>query len=447
MERTALYRTFWRWHFYAGLFVLPFILILSLTGAAYLFKPQIERWEERSYIGLSLGDSVSPNAQADAALAAFPGARFQAYRLPRAPDDAAMIHLGMADGRTRRDVFVSPQGKILGGIDPDMRIAAVIARIHGSLMAGTTGERLVELAASWAIVMILTGLYLWWPRGRGMAGVLWPRIGNSFLRDLHAVTGFWAASLALVLLVTALPWTGTWGSMFRLVRTEMGWIQGRQNWKTGAAEAHAEHDHQAMMQQMATGVPMTSLAQIVSRAQSEHMAFPVLVLPPGAPQSFGPPTGMVWTVKSEAQNRPLQQSITYDMASGRELDRSGFADKHFLDRVVNYGIAWHEGQLFGWINQLIGLMTAAAMITLALSGFLLWRRRAPAGVLGAPPAPKTPTHAKAIAATILVLAALLPMLAASLIILWLMERILWPRFPALAAWLGLKIPSRGAKSA
>ena len=45
MERTALYRTVWRWHFYAGLFVVPFILLLSLTGAIYLFKPQIDRWE------------------------------------------------------------------------------------------------------------------------------------------------------------------------------------------------------------------------------------------------------------------------------------------------------------------------------------------------------------------------------------------------------------------
>jgi uncharacterized iron-regulated membrane protein len=48
-QRNALYRTIWRWHFYAGLFVMPFILILSVTGAIYLFKPQIDRWEERKY--------------------------------------------------------------------------------------------------------------------------------------------------------------------------------------------------------------------------------------------------------------------------------------------------------------------------------------------------------------------------------------------------------------
>ena len=34
-NRIPLYRTIWRWHFYAALFVIPFILVLSATGAAY----------------------------------------------------------------------------------------------------------------------------------------------------------------------------------------------------------------------------------------------------------------------------------------------------------------------------------------------------------------------------------------------------------------------------
>ena len=29
--KAAVYRTIWRWHFYAGLFVVPMVLILSLT--------------------------------------------------------------------------------------------------------------------------------------------------------------------------------------------------------------------------------------------------------------------------------------------------------------------------------------------------------------------------------------------------------------------------------
>jgi uncharacterized iron-regulated membrane protein len=441
MNKTAFYRTIWRWHFYAGLFVLPFVMLLSVTGAAYLFKPQIERWEESAFRGGSATGAVSANAQLAAAITAFPGAQFHSYRLPEMPGDAAMLHLAMADGKSMRDVFVSPQGKVLGSLDPESRIAPTLANIHGSLMIGRVGDWIVELAASWAIVMILTGLYLWWPEGKGLAGIVWPRLRSGkrlFWRDLHAVTGFWISGLVLVLLLSGLPWASVWGEAFRAVRAEMGWVQGGQDWKTGAASPHAAHDHDAMLRQQAAGVPLTSLDQIVRKAVAEDMAFPVVVLPPGAPQAHGPSNDMAWTVKSETQNRPLVRSVTFDAATGTEVERKDFGDKHVIDRIVNYGIAWHEGQLFGWINQLVGVITACGLLTLSVSGFVMWRRRKPQDGLGAPPLPPVPVKLRGVAVMILVAAALLPLLAASLILLLLFERLILPRFPRLAVWLGVQ---------
>lgn len=439
MERNNLYRTIWRWHFYASLFVMPLVLILSVTGAAYLFKPQIDRWEERDYRGLSVQGAVSPDAQLHAALAAFPGAQFHSYRMPEHPGDAAMIHLATDDSMRMRDVFVSPQGKVLGSIDPEARIAPTLSSIHGSLMFGKPGGWIVELAACWAIVMILTGFYLWWPRCGGLAGVVWPRLrqGSRVLwRDLHAVTGFWIAGFALVLLTTGLPWAGVWGDAFRMARVELGLIQGPQNWKTGSDE-HGVHDHQAMLRQQAAGAPLVPLSTIVKLAEREAMAFPVIVIRPNTALPFGPPTGMVWTVKSETQNRPLARSVTFDMATGKELERKGFADKHVIDRIVNYGIAWHEGQLFGWVNQLVGVLTALGLITLIVSGFIMWRRRKPDDKLGAPPVPSMPARMKGVAAILVLLALLLPLLALSLGGLWLFDRLLLPRMPSFARWLGV----------
>lgn len=438
-EKVPFYRMIWRWHFYAGLFVMPFILILSVTGAIYLFKPDLDRWEERGFHGNAPGRAALPSAQVDAALAAFPGAQFHSYRLPVNAGDAVAVHVGLADGQTMRDVFVSPDGKVLGSIDPEARISAIVSRIHGELLIGRAGDLLVELAASWAIVMILTGLYLWWPEGRGLAGVVWPRLalrGRAFWRDLHAVTGFWVAGLALVLLVSGLPWASVWGDAFRVVRAEMGWVKGAQNWKTGGH--HAEHDHNAMMRQQAAGIPLASLDDIVVKARDENLANPVMVKPPGAPEKFGPPSPMAWTVKSESQNRPINRTITFDAATGKELSRASFADKHPVDRIVNYGIAWHEGQLLGRFNQAVGVFTALSLITLAISGFLMWRRRKPDHRLGAPPEPDLPVRIRGVAVIILVLAALLPLLAASLILLWLVDRLILPQFPRVSRWLGVE---------
>jgi len=446
-DRNVLYRTIWRWHFYAGLFVIPMILILSVTGAIYLFKPQVERWEERAFQNLPVAGTVSPNRQLDAALAAFPGSQFHSYRLPETPGDAAMIHLALADGETMRDVFVSPQGKVLGALDPKARIMAIDHDIHGQLMLGPKGSWLVELAASWAIVMIVSGLYLWWPSGQGLAGVLWPRLnrGNKTLwRDLHAVTGFWVAGLAMILLLTGLPWADVWGSAFKAVRTEMGWVKGQQDWTIGGrapdADEHAEHDHNAMMRMQAAGIAMTSLGDVVAKAQAAHLAFPVIVTPPGTPQRFGSKVSMNWTVRSDAQNRPLRTTIKYDMATGKLLSREDFADRHPIDKVIGYGVAWHEGQLFGLVNQLIGVATALALVALAISGFVMWRRRKPADVLGAPPTAKATTRMRGVTAIIWVLAALLPLLALSLLAILLFDRLVLPRLPALARWLGVEMP-------
>src|SRR5688572_26995125 len=96
-----LYRTFWRWHFYAGLCVLPFVLVLALSGTVFLFKPQIDRWEESAYRQLPTTATASPSQQAAAALAAFPGATFHSYRLPQSARDAAVIHIALPDGAMR----------------------------------------------------------------------------------------------------------------------------------------------------------------------------------------------------------------------------------------------------------------------------------------------------------------------------------------------------------
>jgi uncharacterized iron-regulated membrane protein len=177
---------------------------------------------------------------------------------------------------------------------------------------------------------------------------------------------------------------------------------------------------------------------MVAKAKLEDLPHPVFVKPPGAPERFGPPTPMAWTIKSESQNRPLNRQITYDVATGKELSRTSFADKHIIDQAVNYGIAWHEGQLFGWINQLVGVFTAVALITLVVSGFLMWRRRKPDDVLGAPPVAALPPKIRGVAVIIAVMAILLPLLAMSLLALWLFDRLLLPRLPALAMWLGLR---------
>jgi uncharacterized iron-regulated membrane protein len=83
------YNAVWRWHFYAGLFCIPFIIWLSLTGTIYLWRPQLEALLDWPYDRLPVaGRTVSPDAQVGAALGAVPGSSLHKYILPEHPGNA-----------------------------------------------------------------------------------------------------------------------------------------------------------------------------------------------------------------------------------------------------------------------------------------------------------------------------------------------------------------------
>ena len=238
------YRTIWRWHFYAGLFCIPFVMWLALTGSIYLFKPQIETWLERPYDHLTLaGPSQPPSAQVEAALNAAPGTVLRAYELPQTPTSAARVIVSRGAKQIR--VYVRPDNlQVLKVLNEDDRFMRTIFRMHGELLIGDRGSNLVELAACWTIVMLITGLFLWWPRGAsGLAGVIWPRLGGGakmFLRDLHAVTGVWVSFFAIFLLLTGLPWAKNWGGYLKEVRKFTGTAVATQDWTNGRSSELAQ---------------------------------------------------------------------------------------------------------------------------------------------------------------------------------------------------------------
>ncbi|WP_010545687.1 PepSY-associated TM helix domain-containing protein [Sphingomonas elodea] len=447
-RRWPSYAAVWRWHFYAGLFCVPFVLWLAVTGAIYLFRPQVEALIDSPYANLAVtGPRASAAEQAAAAVRAVPGSVLHRYQLPETDRQAVQIVVGKDAEETR--VYVHPQTlAILKTVDEDQRLMRVVFRLHGELLAGTPGSYLVELAASWTIVMLLSGLFLWWPRGGGLGGVVYPRLnagGRRFWRDLHGVTGFWVSAFALFLLVSGLPWAKSWGSYLKAVRQVAEGRPVKQDWTTGHAEElrrraaadagtrammgeHAEHHGMAMAHPPVSYVP---LDRLIATLGPLRLATPVLVSPPTG-------AGQPWTAKSDAANRPLRTDLTLDGDTGQVLTRKDFAQRRLVDRLVGWGVAVHEGQAFGGLNQLLNLLTALGLILLAVSSVVLWWRRRPEGVLGAPRAGSPAPAAIAFFALVLLLGLFLPLMGISLVAVLLVERLVFARLPGARRWLGLE---------
>lgn len=445
------YRAVWRWHFYAGLICIPFVVVLSLTGCVYLFKPQIEAWTERSYNSLTPAQSpLPPSKLIDSALRAFPGSVFSSYELPADAQSAARIVLATDRGNQR--VYVHPgTASVLGSIPEDQRIMRLFFRLHGELLMGDRGSNIVETAACWTIVLLLSGIWLWWPRSaKGLAGVLYPRLfagSRLFWRDLHAVVGLWVTGLALFLLLTGLPWAKFWGDYFKAVRQVTGTAVVRQDWSNtaerrpenaGKAPASGEHSghsgHGSSAGRPVGPAPdLTHIDQMVATVAALHLDAPVIVAAPGG-------RSKKWTGKSDTANRPRRVSVDLDPQSGQISGRQNFSDRHWIDRAVAYGIAAHEGQLFGWANVALGLLTGMSLILLSVSGVIMWWKRRDTGVLGAPKVLAQPQLSGGLLGIILLLGLCFPLFAATLCAVLLLEWLVLRRIPAASHWLGLQSP-------
>jgi uncharacterized iron-regulated membrane protein len=313
-------------------------------------------------------------------------------------------------------------------------------------LIGNRGSTIVELAASWTIVMILTGLVLWWPRGANrLAGVVYPRLNRGsrlFWRDIHGVTGMWISGFTLILLLSGLPWAKFWGDHLKSMRRITGTSAARQDWSNGATPRilppsgeHAghgsmNHDRHATP----SSVDLSALDQIVSAVRPLRLPPPVVIAPPKAKAAN-------WTAKSMTPNRPKRVDLDVDGTTGEIIGRTDFRDRHLIDRVVGTGIAVHEGRLFGLPNQLLGVVTAGGLILVCISSVILWWRRRESGVLGAPRILVPRRLSFGLLAIIAALGLYLPLFGLSLLAVLTLEWLVLRRIPPVRDWLGLHTPA------
>ena len=144
----ALYRLVWKWHFLAALYVLPFMLLLSITGGIYLYKPQIEGWLYADRLNVEItGPAQSFEAQLAAVDAAAGLPRVRGVTTYDDPTRSTLIEFNDAD-KTRSYAWVDPYSADVLAVTPrDETAMRVVKKLHGELLLGETGTKFVELAA------------------------------------------------------------------------------------------------------------------------------------------------------------------------------------------------------------------------------------------------------------------------------------------------------------
>ena len=439
----SFYNLAWRWHFYAGLFVAPFMILLALTGIIYLFKPQLDSLMYDHLLNVTPAHhSLSADEQLNRVKAVYPQGHISQYLPPINLERSAQFVLH--NGGRELNVFINPyNGDVLGEQDAKLNLQAVARALHGELMIGTLGDRLVELAAGWGVVLVVSGLYLWWPRGQSAAGILWPRLSRRarpLWRDFHAVTGFWGAALLLFMLISGMTWTGFWGKQYADVWNQFPAAMWN-NVPTSDIEARSLNT--ATRQTVPWALENTPMP--VSGAHAEHMGHGATPSGPAAPgitlqdvvdtatarkvepgYSITLPTTAtgVFTVAVFADDPRNDATLHVDQYTGQVLADVRWQHYSNVARATEMGVMLHEGKLFGSLNQIAILLVCLMILLSSISGLVIWWKRRPQGRLGVPPLRHDLPTWKTGVAIMIALAIVFPLVAASLIAVWVLDRLL-----------------------
>ncbi|KAE8761175.1 PepSY domain-containing protein [Paraburkholderia madseniana] len=483
----AGYRTLWRWHFYAGLFVMPFLVVLAITGTLYCFQPQIEPllYPHRLIVEPQSTPRLTEDALLAKARAAMPAdARAVTAPIASASDRSTEFIFRLADGE-KQSVYLNPySGEVLGTLSVERRFMQVDRMLHRKLLLGKPGELLMELAACWTLVMIGTGIALWWPREKTTArAALVPRFslqGRALWKNLHAVMGIWLALGALIFVLSGLPWTGSWGKQFKALasaanlgappgswgglplRSAMpgmsagehaGVADTRAETHTahGANGAHAssnEHGaHEANMDSMPGMVmddlplPLTPWAVGNTPVPQSADAHAAQALPLGRivalVASLGVPGGYdivlpasatgVYTVSYFPSDPKDERTLYIDQYSGTVLKDIRYGDYGAVSKAVSYGTSLHMGRYFGVANQILCAAISLGLAGMAVTGCVMWWKRRPQRSLGAPSRERAAPPMRSWKTGLVLLGIVFPLMGATLLAVWLADRTIFGR--------------------
>lgn len=388
-KNMGLHRVFWRVHFWAGLITAPLVLFAAFTGLLYVFTPQIEARMHAGVDRVPVGAAWVPlDAQLAAARGVMDGATariivpaFEAGGTTQvvfsAPPSAHAGHT-MAGDKGQHDhglpqgriVYVDPYtAQVVGTLAEMERFKTWAKKLHASALQGDGWRWLIELAASWMLVMFATGLCLWWPRSQAAGGPGWralvPRFGRgrSTWRDLHASLALLMSGVLVVVLVTGLTWSRHTGENFRAAQEALGQSSPRA----------PKHLRSAPLD----GRAPLSLQSVFEAARAHA---------PDVQMQLTPPKGDsgVWRIENFDRSQPRKRfSLVLDAGSGVLLHQSGWQDFPFVPQATAVGIPFHRGEFGAWNQALLALAALVAIFSV-VSGLVMWWQRRPARRVGAP---------------------------------------------------------------
>ncbi len=338
-----------QFHRWAGLILGVVLVLIAVTGAGMVFRPQLDPVINRDQFTIAACHaSLSLDTLISNARAANPSGGALTY-IRLYPDTNAATRIRFSDDQW---VNMNPcSGALLGQDDRYGGLFGTLALLHsfhfaknGHVIAGT-----VTLA--FAIMLILGGFVVWWsgkPRsGRNLSG-------RTFPQHLHKTTALYASLILLTSALTGLPQAFKWyrHSIYLLTGSPLPAPMSPSVAPAGVRRLSAE----AVWQHARSLMPQARQAQI-------HFA--------------EKPDDSV-DIRLIGSDAPHAQAFSYlelDSYTGKVLRFTPYAKNSLGEKIYLWTLSIHYGWVGGLFGQLLLLAGALSVPVLAYTGIGSFLRR------------------------------------------------------------------------
>lgn len=459
-QSRRFYLAAWRWHFYAGVFVLPFIFVLAASGLAMLGSEPLDRYFHSDVLEVTQrGNALPPSEQVAAVAAKYSDSAIATFRVSASPEESTRVDVSPKFAHTEHGahgavanvtVFVDPYtARILGELDTNGTLYGWAKALHGTLLLGTFGDYVIEIAAGFGVLLIVSGLYLWWPRdGKRLRQALLPAVataGPRRWRNLHAAIGAWVAPFLLFFFVSGLAWTPFWGGEFVQTWSSLPGetFEAPLSETTHEVLNHGAH-HEVPWAVEQTPLPASGSQQgrpgiaadgpialdaVVDYARAAGFVTFRVHFPIGE--------GGVWTVATttiagDTQAVSGDRIVHLDAVTGNVLGEARFAEYSPMGKFMAAGIPLHQGDA-GIVNLVANVLFCVCVLAMMGAAVAAWWARRPAGArrLVPPPLPRNERTWHGAVGLMLALSLAFPLVAATILVVLALDLLLLSRVRSL----------------
>lgn len=250
-------------------------------------------------------------------------------------------------------------GKVLKVENAKIELFRVILIIHYDLLLEQTGKKIIGWSTVIFIVMLITGLILWWPKNKAAAkqrlSFRWKKTTKWKRKnyDLHNILGFYALIFALLIALTGLVWA------FPAFDDSVQWIANGGK----PAEIDKVYTSDTSEASIRYAVYDVILNDMKARNRNDDLFYI------GIPEIK---TDAIYGYSERGRDSYHWTTYNYDQYTGKNLGIRYYKDKMPGEQLRNMNYFIHTGTIWGLPGKILAFMVSFICAGLPITGFYIW---------------------------------------------------------------------------